>query len=279
MSKTDMIFLVLANTGDAMRERGSTIERVLAILEEVTNTDHPISASEINQSLQLPRSTAHRLCSVMEEHAFLQRHADGKRYMPGPKLRKIATGVLGHSRHRAEQHAILTSLSNEIGETCNLSHPDGAEMVYAERVETQWPLRLQLPIGSRVPVYCTASGKMYLSSLRKQQRERVLRHLPLVRRTANSLIDCNDLLRELKQIRKRGYSMDNQEYIEGMTALAVPILDDSRRFVGTVSFHAPISRLEAHDLDRYVPKLQRAARELAALTRGDCETSTKGFIN
>ena len=262
-----------------MRERGSTIERVLAILEEVTNTDHPISASEINQSLRLPRSTAHRLCSIMEEQSFLQRHADGKRFLPGPKLRKMATGVLGHSGHRAEQQAILTSLSIEIGETCNLAHPDGAEMVYAERVETQWPLRLQLPIGTRVPVYCTASGKMYLSSLRKQQRERVLRHLPLIRHTANSLTDHGALLKELKQIRRRGYSMDNEEYIDGMTALAVPILDDNRRFVGTVSFHAPASRMGFQNLDGYVPKLQMAAKEMAALSASEPDAAPEGLAN
>jgi len=250
-----------------MRERGSTIERVLAILEQVTDTDQPISAREINQALALPRSTAHRLCSMMEEYGFLQRHADGKRFLPGPKMRKLAVGVLGHAGHRAEQQAILTSLSNEIGETCNLAHPDGAEMVYAERVEAQWPLRLQLPIGSRLPVYCTASGKMYLSSLRKQQRERVLKYLPLIRHTSNSQIDEASLLVELKQIRKQGFSMDNQEYIDGMTALAVPITDDNRRFVGTVSFHAPVTRVTAEDLGSYVPMLQSAAKEMSALTR------------
>jgi len=94
-----------------MRERGSTIERILAILEQVTDTDQPISAREINQALALPRSTAHRLCSMMEEYGFLQRHADGKRFLPGPKMRKLAVGVLGHAGHRAEQQAILTSFA------------------------------------------------------------------------------------------------------------------------------------------------------------------------
>ena len=83
-----------------MRERGSTIERVLAILEEITDTDQPLSASEINQSLQLPRSTAHRLCSMMEEHAFLQRHAVLQRRNAGREVWRIGILQLHRSRHR-----------------------------------------------------------------------------------------------------------------------------------------------------------------------------------
>ncbi len=143
-----------------MRERGSTIERVLDILEQVAIKANPVSASEINQVLKLPRSSTHRICASLEQQGYLQRCIDGKRFIPGPKLRGMVSGLLAHSTYRVEQHAILSSLSSEIGETCNLAHPDGVHMIYSDRVETQWPLRLQFPVGSRVPLYCTASGKM-----------------------------------------------------------------------------------------------------------------------
>jgi len=138
------------------RERGSSILRVLDILEQVARSNTPVTLTELKDLLGLPKSTTHRLCNVLERNGFLHKNLDGKRYIPGSRLQQLAVGILGHSQLRAQRHAILTELSRDIGETCNLSYPDGAEMVYADRVETQWPLRLQLPIGTRVPLHCSA---------------------------------------------------------------------------------------------------------------------------
>lgn len=215
--------------------------------------------------LNLPKSTAHRLCTVMERQGYLQKMMDGKRYMPGEKLRKLAIGVLAHSELRAQQHAILKSLSRDIGETCNLSYPDGSEMMYADRVETQWPLRLQLTIGTHVPLYCTASGKMYLSSLPRKKREKVAGQLELVSHTPNTITNLSDLLVDLEQINKHAVSVDREEYVEGMIAIAVPIADEGRRLYATVSFHAPVARMKLDAAMEHVPRLCKAARELASL--------------
>ena len=104
--------------------------------------------------------------ATLEAQGYLLKKINGKSYMPGNRLYDMAVGVLAHSRFRAERHAILQSLSEDIGETCNIAYPDGIQMAYSDRVETQWPLRLvQIPVGTRVPLHCTASGKLYLSTL------------------------------------------------------------------------------------------------------------------
>ena len=117
------------------RERGSTISRVLDILDQIASADRPLSATEINNILDLPKATAHRICGQLEEHGYLQRRLDGKQYTPGAKLQNLAVGVLSHSQHRAQWHAVLMSLSQDIGETCNIAYPDGSQMSYSDRVE------------------------------------------------------------------------------------------------------------------------------------------------
>jgi DNA-binding IclR family transcriptional regulator len=100
-------------------------------------------------------------------------------------------------------------------------------MIYLERVETDWPLRVQLPIGSRVPLHCTASGKLYLSSLNNDQLTLLLQALDTSAVTKNTISDFDALSIELSRIRNRGYAEDNEEFIDGMVAISVPVLQAS----------------------------------------------------
>ena len=247
------------------RERGSTILRVLDILEQVAKTDKPVTATELNDVLSLPKATAHRICNTLEEQGFLQKRLDGKRYTPGPRLQSLAVGVLSHSQHRAEQHAILMSLSRDVGETCNIAHPEGSQMIYSDRVETQWPLRVQLPVGTRVPVHCTASGKLYLSSLPRQKRAGVVNKLELSAQTCRTFTDQEKLLEELEIVKRTEIGVDNEEFMEGMIALSAPVKDAHGRFYAAIAFHAPVVRMSLEAARQHIPRLQQAARDLGLL--------------
>jgi len=250
------------------RERGSTIVRVLELLDEIARSEKPVTATELNDNLHLPKATAHRICAALEEQGYLQR-LDGKRFMPGVRLQDLAVGVLSHSRYRAQRHAILMALSQDIGETCNVSYPDGSVMVYADRVETQWPLRLQFPVGTRVPLHCTAAGKLYLSSLPRAKRRSLAATLNLTAETTHSITDPHKLTDALDEVRKSQVGVDNEEFVDGMIALAVPIRDRRGRFYSTVSFHAPVVRMKLTMAKEHIPRLQQAAIELSRLIEVD----------
>lgn len=242
-----------------------TMLRLLSVLESVSQAGVPVKPADLNEKLGLPKPTIHRLLKTLEAEGFLQRDLDGKSYAPGRRLRRLATNALSSLHVRTARLAILTRLADDIGETCNLSIPDRDHMVYLDRVETKWPLRIQLPIGTRVPLHCTASGKLYLSSLRASHRERFLASAPLKRLTARTLTDPDHLKTEMQLIRKRGMSTDNQEFMDGMTAVAVPILDDQSRLSATLSVHAPIQRVSLETLCAYSDQLTTAADELSRL--------------
>jgi DNA-binding IclR family transcriptional regulator len=250
------------------RERGSTIERVLDILDTVAASPKPLSATEINEVLNLPKATAHRLCAELEAQGYLLKRINGKSYQPGNRLYDVAVGVLANSRFSASRHAILTALSEQVGETCNIAYPDGLYMAYSDRVETTAPLRLQFSIGMRVPLYCTASGKLYLSTLSKARRKVVVSKLKLVTHAKNTITDADILLAEIDQIEKTQVSIDNEELYDDIIAIAVPITDKQGRFYSSLAIQAPVSRISIENSDQYVPLLFEAARDLSMLADG-----------
>jgi len=241
--------------------------RLLLILEEVAQRGTPVAPSTLVSVLGLPKATIHRLLATAEDEGFLQRDLDGRSFGPGRRLRNLASNTLSSERMRTERLAILRGLAEAVGETCNLAAPGRYGMVYLDRVETHWPLRIQLPVGTQVPFHCTASGKMFLSSLQPRKLDRLLTTLDLERRTERTLTDPDALRDELARTRARGYSTDDEEFMDGMTAIAVPIRDSKKRLLTTLSIHAPRPRRDLHGLTGYFEVLRETADKLEALVQ------------
>ena len=239
--------------------------RLLQIVEHVARAGVPVFPSVLADALDLPKPTIHRLLATAEDEGFLQRDVDGRSFGPGRRLRKLAANTLSSQRVRTERLAIMQALADQVGETCNLAAPGRAGMVYLDRIDTHWPLRIQLPIGTQVPFHCTASGKIYLSSLRADKLDRLLNSMSLERRTAQTMTNAKRLRAELAATKARGYSSDNEEFMDGMTAIAVAIRDSEKRLLTTLSIHAPIQRHGIESLKQYLTVLHKAAENLAEL--------------
>jgi len=239
--------------------------RLLAVLEELCQAGVPITPTDVNQQLKLPKPTVHRLFHTLEDEGFVQRDIDGKSYGPGPRMRRLSMNVLSSQRVRTVRVTVLRELAKEIGETCNIATPDREAMIYLDRVETEWPLRIQLPIGTSVPFHCTASGKMYLSSLSPIHFEKYLDATDLESRAPKTIVDPVELKAEIARIRANGYSTDDEEFMDGMVAIAVPIHDDQGRLMSTLSVHAPTQRVGLADLKNHLNRLNAASATLSEL--------------
>lgn len=239
--------------------------RLLLLLEEVSRAGVPVTPADLVEALGLPKPTVHRLFNTAEEAGFLQRDIDGRAFGPGPRLRRLSVNTLSSQRLRTVRLSILNSVVEKMGETCNIAVPDRETMVYLDRIETKWPLRIQLPVGTQVPFHCTASGKMYLSSLNPRYLDRYLASRDLEEHTGKTITDTTQLKAELTKTCKRGYSTDDEEFMEGMVAVAVPIFDDQRRLVSTLSAHAPLQRNDLSALVANVETLKSAAAQLSEL--------------
>ena len=247
--------------------------RLLMLLEEVTRLGTAVKSTDLIESMGLPKPTIHRLLQTAEAEGFLQRDLDGRSYGPGDRLRALAVSTMSSERVRTARLAILKNVAEEIGETCNLATPDREGMTYLDRVETKWPLRIQLPRGTQVPFHCTASGKMYLSSLRTATLNGVLSAGPLEKLTDQTITDQGQLRQEIAETRKRGFSTDNEEFMAGMAAIAVPILDPQKRLLATLSVHAPVMRCSLEQIIRFLEPLKSAADKLSNLNESQSRFS------
>jgi len=250
------------------RERGSAISRALEIIESVSRAERPLSPADLALQLGIPKPSVHRILQQLEGEGYLQTNMRGL-LVPADRLHNVAIGVLYASRYKALRQAILKKLTAKVGETCGIAIPDGTEMIYYDRVQTNWPLQVHLPIGSRTPVWCTASGKLYLSSLEGERRRSLIHNLPLEKRARNTLSDPNELELAIRSVADVERGTDNEEFIDGMVAFAVPIKDIEGRLFACLFAHAPILRKSLDELLQYEPLLRQAAAELGQLIVDD----------
>ena len=134
----------------------------------------------------------------------------------------------------------------EVGEACNLTVLDGTQVTYLDRVESTWPLRITFQQGSKVPAYCSASGKLFLALMPPAKRDLLLRSMPLERLTENTMTAQAALLKELTAIRRDGYALDREEFLSGLVCLAVPVFQQkaqSRSCVAALAIQAPVTRM------------------------------------
>lgn len=246
-------------------ERVATNLRTLLILEAVAKADRPLSPTEINREIGLPKQSIHRLCQTLVDEGFLIREVSGKKLEAAPRTLRLARG-LATSRHlNIARHQVLRTVSAATRETVNFVVPELDGMTYLDRVETDWIFRIELPIGSRVPFHCTASGKCYLASLDNKQFKSVVDTIHFEPRTPNTITDGERLGAEIQEIRRQGYAIDDEELFRDMIALAVPVIDDNGNFLAALAYHGPTQRLSTDTLVEHLDTMREGAGRLAAL--------------
>lgn len=251
--------------GDWMSDmhRIPTNLRTLLIFEAIAKKGESLTPTEIGRLVNLPKQTIHRLCATLVEEGFLVYEPDGKRLRAGRRTRALSSGLLHASKSHLARHQVLVALSQELGETINFVVPEENGMHYQDRIETDWAFRIQLPVGTNVPFHCTASGKTFLASLTPAKRKKLVGTLNLEKLTPNTFDEPAKLLEELKWIGKNGYAIDREEFVEGMVAIAVPVIDPDGRYCASVAFHGPVQRISIESAISKVSILQAAAEKLS----------------
>ncbi|WJR75874.1 IclR family transcriptional regulator [Bradyrhizobium sp. NP1] len=243
--------------------------KAVSVLETIANARRPLSVSELGVLLGLPKPTAHRIVRMLESEGLMQREPGSRRLVPGPRLVRLGLSIVGAAMMSAPRHSILEALSQKIGETCNFGVINGSHVLYLDRVEAEWPLGLRFESGSRVPLHCTSMGKLFLSWLPKQRRDVLLRSIPILRYTENTITDIARLEADLEKIRASEVSIDNQEFLAGVVCVAVPVRDQNGHRVAALAISAPLARMSIERGLQHVPLMQKAAEELTATIDDD----------
>lgn len=252
-------------TAEIASETSSTL-KAFAVLEVLVRAGRAVTLAELMQATELPKPTLHRTLALFEEAGFLAREPGGRRgYIIGERLSRFALDVLRSDGAAAERRTILRRVVSEITETCNLAVLKKGALVYLDRVEAPWPLRLHMPEGGgELPPHCCASGKLLLAHLPAAERQRLLELLPLERFTERTITDRAVLESELDRIVNVGYAVDNEEYVLGVACVAVPVRNRHGDVIAALAVQGATARLPLMRAIEFIPRLRAAAAEIGS---------------
>ena len=236
--------------------------RAFRVLETLAQQRDGCTLAELVAAVELPKQTVHRIVEQLALAGLVLREPGTRRVQIARRLEQFAIDALTNGPARHERHAILRAVVESTGETCNLTALAGTDIVYLDRVETSWPLRMLLAPGSHVPLHATSSGKLLLSLQPKAQRERMLAQLTLRGFTESTIVDRGALERELESTRRRRVGINRAEHLRGLFGVAVPVMLDRQRACAAVALQAPEARMTLDELLAHVPRLREAAESI-----------------
>ena len=246
-----------------MNKKGSSITRVLDIIEAISTAKHPPTPLDLSIELDIPKPSIHRLLQTLEHEKFIKLDIYGG-YVIADRTYKLLMSSWEQEPRKIERLAILQKLSDQMNETCGIAILNNNQMFYTDRVQANWPLQVYLPVGSTVPLWCTSSGKLFLSFQPESRRKKILEHLPIAQLTKNTITDYVLLEENLNYIFQHQIGTDNEEFIAGMVACSVPI-KRAGTIIACLYVHAPTIRKSLDDLLAFEPLLRKAADDLSKL--------------
>jgi DNA-binding IclR family transcriptional regulator len=245
-----------------MSESIRAVERALAVLTCFTNQTPELTLTQISERIGINKSTVHRLLATLERSQFLERDALTGVYRPGNRLLQLAHLALEHNDLRRLAIPFLRLLSELHRENVNLSILDGTDVVYLEVIESPQRVKLAAVTGQRLPAFSTASGKAILSFL----PEEIVQHLltrGIPQYTQRTLTSPGDLLEDFYRARERGFAISEQEFEDGINAIAAPVFNASHEPIASISVAGPAYRLSKERMMEIGPSIVDTANKIA----------------
>ena len=218
------------------------IDRALGLLEILAQSHHGLTLSEIAGQMGIPRSSAHTILLGLERRQWLRRNGKTRRYLFGPKLFSLANRALGGTSLREAGAPLLRMLMQETGLAVHMAILEEEQAVLIEQAA---PPHAQLHtwVGKRMELHCTALGKVLLAWLPEEEARPILSHRALSRHNENTKSSPRRLMEELRETRKRGYAVDDEEAEIGYRCLGAPVFGADGSVAAAISVSGSVSQL------------------------------------
>ena len=241
-----------------------SLARGLSVLSAFSLERPALSLTDISQRLQLNKTTTFRLLSTLENLGYLQRDGQTKLYRPSLEVLRLGFVVLNGLEVRQVAAPHLRRLVEEVEETVNLVVLDNHEVVYIDRVGSKHMVSIYRPVGSRLPVYCTSTGKALTAFLPPTRLALVLEATSWVRHTDRTLVTPDAFKENLALVRSRGFADSYGELLPELCAVAAPIRQHDGQVVAAVNISVPTHRMSYEKLvDELGPKIVSSARQIS----------------
>ncbi|NPV77274.1 MAG: IclR family transcriptional regulator [Anaerolineae bacterium] len=243
----------------------SVIERMCAVLNVFSEEEKVLTLSEISRRIRLPKSTTHRFLTALVEQGLLYKEADGHKFRLGFQL--LRWGMLAQRSIDFRNLAlpILKKLCQTTGETVVLSVRDGDAGIWIEQIESDQAFRIAKREGVRLMLHAGASSKVLLAFLKEEEINRILTQIELVPLQKNTIVDKDELRKELQITRQRGYATSFEETDHGAMGIAAPVYDHYNKLIAGIGIVAPINRVTRDHVPAMAELVVAAGRELSTL--------------
>jgi IclR family KDG regulon transcriptional repressor len=239
------------------------VERAMQILSSFGGEHAERGVSELAQATGLHKATTHRILMTLFNGGFVERTADGERFCLGLRLVELGLGALRSLDFRRAAFPYMEQLVERFQEICTLSMFDRGQVLYVEVVHSERSLTIAARVGRRLPVHCTASGKLLLAFLSTEAVEPIL-NAPLAAYTEKTITSPDQLREELGVVRQRGYALADEEFEAGIWAISAPIRDMDGNVIAALSMPFPTNRLRRERIPEITQALLEAANAVSA---------------
>jgi len=224
------------------RDHLRSLERGLMILELVAQMGTPARLETLVHKSGLRKTTCFRIVKTMTVLGFLAKDPETRALRLGPKAIAIGLAAVGSERVREIAAPYMRELRDRTGATVNLGILVGPEVVFVERMQSSYIMESTLRVGSRLPAHCSSMGKAIIAFLPEEEREAILGKLAFEKKTPNTITNREAFVRELETIRRRGFSVNNEELEIGLFAVAAPLLNRNGVAVAAINVSFPLTR-------------------------------------
>ncbi len=254
----------MATVKNSTSEGTASLDKALDVLDAVGSSPAGLSQADLAQRLQLPRTTLYRLLGTLVQRGLLRRDPLRRIYGLGMRCFEYARAAYAMPDLVAAAGVELRALRDMTGETVYLAARDGLDVVALERCDGAHSQRSQSALGQRKPLHCTSQGKAILAALPADQREALVKELPMTAVTPRSTTDRRRLLAELRITAARGWSVDDEEIVPGVRCCGAAIVDATGAVRGSISVAGPAFRLTSERVELLGPEVADAARRIGA---------------
>ena len=224
--------------------------KLFSVLENLC-MEGDAGVTELSLKLDLGKSAIHRFLSLLSELGYVRKNSDNGKYYATLKVFQIGAMVRGRLRLVNLARPYMEDLGKKTHETINLAFFEAGEVVYIDKVESVETLRIDLAVGRRVPAYCTALGKVFLSNLPEEDLEVYLSQQDLRPLTENTITSADELRDNLVKVRNEGFAIDNSELDENIKCIAAPVRDESGNVIAAISIAGPSTRMMERRLNLF----------------------------
>ncbi len=241
-----------------------TIGKACDVLEQVAAFGRPVRFGELLDCSSFPKASLYRFLQTLTNQGMLHYDPDRQTYSPGLRLVRLAHSAWAQSSLAPIARPILDMLSLETGETVHLAQLDSSQVLYVDKRNAKNPVEMYSEAGKVGPAYCTGVGKAILAFLDEERLNKAISQQSFHRFTDKTLASEEALRTDLQAIRARGYAIDNEEHEPGIICIACPVLTANGRPLGAVSVTGSTGRMDFDQLMKWVPRVQRAAKQIGA---------------